>query len=659
MTIMLTQTDYETLDIRCPADVLFRMPDRVVGYQPVANIRNTPAGQKVAITARVEGYRVVPEAVCVVMRTAPDAPCFGVLFPNISATSVPPYISRRLELGLTFTLAGLVTGVPAALAPDIVAAIKNIVSISDRGQLIAVEARFYKRRGVSGGAIGATVQSAKTHWPVPDIIQVPGLPSLPDAIKASMYTTKEDFINTPAGKTMALADLLATRVMIKRARADQQARPAPIITPNSALRMRFVSEVCPYALTQGQQDVAAGLVFDTANARGAVVEGDVGTGKTLVAMLAMLDCVSAGHHAVLAVPLGTLARQHFEELARYCKPLGVHCALITTATTKKTRAQLIEKMQTVPTIMIGTHAALDLVHANVGLLVIDEQHLFGVRQREHLIQACTPRPHLLMLSATAQPRTLGQLMAGDIRRTVLKEKPPGRAPITTQTFPGAEIDDITDAVDRYITRTKQAVYWVLPAVGENELGLPHVDDRLASVSAALPHRRVAGVHGEMKDRQLNKVLDEFRSGAIDILVASTVVQVGISVPEANLIVVEGANRFGVAQLHQLRGRVGRGQHPGECWLVTDAPNDRCEVVARSTDGFALARYDAAVRGMGNQLGVEQHGGGDFRIFDPTIHGSDAMMAACDAAMAGLTPETENTLLEFFGFGEWTKVRIRS
>lgn len=662
---MMTQSDYETLGIRCPADVLFLMPDRVLGYVPITDISQAPLNQRVTFTAQVMGYRVVPDHICVLMRTATCSHVFGVMFPNgvnrraVAPGAVPPHIMRRMGVGATLTMAGSVAAIPIALGADISGAINHVSSISSRGELPPLEARFYKKRGVSGTSIGATVQSAKAHWPVPDIIHVPGLPTLEAAIKASAYATRADFITSPAGKTMALADLLATRLMIRKARADQLTRPAPVIEPNSALRQRFLAQVCPYALTQGQTVAAQGLVFDAPDAQGVLLEGDVATGKTLVAFLAMIDCVAAGHHAVLAAPLGTLARQHFDELSQYAQALGFPCALITTATTKTARARLIAAMAKAPTILIGTHAALDLVQTNVGLLVIDEQHLFGVQQREHLIQACTPRPHLVMLSATAQPRTLGQLVSGDIRRLVLKERPPGRAPIITRTLPGADIDDVTQAVDQYIQRTAHAVYWVLPAVGENELDLPHVTARLDSITQALPHRRVVAVHGEMKERQINKVLDDFRAGAIDVLVASTVVQVGISVPEANLMVVEAANRFGVAQLHQLRGRVGRAQHQGECWLLTDTFNDRCEAVATSTDGFALARYDAATRGMGNQLGVEQHGAGDFRLFDPAIHGGDDMLAACDAAMAGLTPEAETQLLEFFGFGEWARVRIRS
>ena len=658
---LLTQEEYAKLGIRCPADILFMLPDRVVGPAVVTDLRTVAPGDKVIIDGTVVNHLFMSGHGAAILQTEPNGPLFPVLFQARQYGVVPAHVHQRLApLGRKVTVSAVAVKVPNDDPNGLHIGLTNVVFIKPHdGAYPIPETRFYKKRGIPGSIIGATVQSAKQNWPVPDLIHVSALPCLPDAIKASMYADRSTFVKTPAGQCMALADLAATRILIERARAEQQTRPAPIIPPQSALRHLFIDEVCPYTLTPGQEQAAAGLTFDASDALTCVIEGDVGTGKTITAFLAVLDCVAAGYHAVLGVPIGTLARQHFDEISQYCLAMGVPCFLITAATTKHDREQIIKAMRGAPSVLIGTHAALDLVHDNIGLLVIDEQHLFGVRQREQLLQACTPHPHLLMLSATAQPRTLGQMISKDVRRLVLKERPPGRAPTITQTIVTLSIEDVVNSADKYIKRTGHAVYWVLPAVDDNEAEMPHVTQRFEMMQAMLPHRRVAAVHGGLPERELTKIFTQFRAGNIDILVASTVVQVGISVDSANLMVVESANRFGVAQLHQLRGRVGRGQHQGECWLVTEKETERCEAVAQTLDGFELARYDAGQRGMGNQLGTDQHGAGDYKIFDMEVHGTDELLTACDTIVENMSTEDENALLEFFGFGEWARLRIRA
>jgi RecG-like helicase len=643
----LTQDDYAQLGWRCAADVLFTMPNRLIAYTPVTTLVDVAPDTRVVVQARVR----------------PHQPIYGAaLYEMLSGELIQ--VQHRFEYptpvpGVVYTLAGI-----AQTTRSIMGRIGFIKAVHKRtvdNTYPAPEARFYKRKGVDGRRIGATVQGAKTHWPVPEFFSVPGWPTLEQAVRASVTADPETFAATPEGQRMAIDELVAMKVMLARARADNMGRPSPVIPHGSALQARFLADVCPFQLTPGQKDAVAGLRFDDPQASTAVLEGDVGCGKTLVAFTVMLDVVAAGHNAVLAAPLGTLVRQHHQELKGYCDKLGIECHLVVNTTTKAARAKIITAMAKRPGILVGTHAALDTVRNNIGMLVIDEQHLFGVQQREQLLHACDIRPHLLMLSATIQPRSLSQLLSGDVRRQVLKEKPPGRAPITTRTMAGAEINDVADDVLKYVQNTQQQVYWVLPAVQEdNALDLPSAQARYAHLCKRWGDKvRIGLAHGALAAAELATVFDAFRAGEIDVLVASTVVQVGISVSSANLMVVEGAQRFGVAQLHQLRGRVGRGTEPGHCWLITDNPNDRADAVASTTDGFELARMDAAQRGMGSQLGEDQHGRGELRLFDPATHGDDATLALANAAQASMTPEQADALLAFYGYGETTRVRARA
>ena len=357
-----------------------------------------------------------------------------------------------------------------------------------------------------------------------------------------------------------------------------------------------------------------------------LLQGDVGSGKTLVAFMAILSAVESGYQAAFLAPTEILAQQHFRAIKHWCEDLPIHVALFTGSTKPSERRDNLSRLKSGDLhIAVGTHALLedDIIFQNLGLTVIDEQHRFGVDQRSRLIEK-DPNCNVLAMTATPIPRTLALTLYGDIDISSLKEKPAYRQPIETRVMPLSRMSDVYAGMHRVLDKGEQ-IYWVCPLVEESEsLNLGHVEERFKELRTIFQDK-VAFLHGRLKPQEKESVMADFKAGVYQVLVSTTVIEVGVDVPNATVMVIEHAERFGLFQLHQLRGRVGRGDKPSSCLLLYDTPlsstgRERLQTLRESNDGFKIAEKDLKLRGSGDLLGTRQSGLPTFRFFNFSDHG---------------------------------------
>jgi ATP-dependent DNA helicase RecG len=371
-----------------------------------------------------------------------------------------------------------------------------------------------------------------------------------------------------------------------------------------------------------------------------LLQGDVGSGKTLVATLAMARAAEAGLQSALMAPTEILARQHGETVVPLlAAAAGMEAVVLTGRDKGRDRARVLARLASGEiAAVLGTHALFqdDVRFADLGLIVIDEQHRFGVSDRMRLVSKGV-EPHVLVMSATPIPRTLALAVHGDMDVSVLDEKPPGRKPVLTRAMPTSRMDDVIDAIARAAMEGDRA-YWVCPIIEESELSdMAAVEDRFELLKQRFGEK-VELVHGRLPAAERERAMERFKSGDAFLLVATTVIEVGVNVPEATIMVIEHAERFGLAQLHQLRGRVGRGDRPATCLLLWrpplgEAAKERLDALRRTDDGFQIAELDYKMRGAGDILGVRQSGFPDFHFVSPEAHGDLLPLADREARIA--------------------------
>ena len=443
--------------------------------------------------------------------------------------------------------------------------------------------------------------------------------------------------SAPAWRRLIFDELLAQQITLRESRAVAFQRTAPPLAGDDAELVGCFLAQLPFNLTNAQRRVTDEILADLAANRPMhrLVQGDVGSGKTVVAALAALRAVASGHQASLMAPTEILAEQHFRKIAAWLEPLGIRTAWLTgRLKTAEKNAALEAVASGEARIVIGTHALIQegVKFANLGLAIVDEQHRFGVAQR--LALRTRPEsalvPHLLMLSATPIPRTLAMSYLADLDVSVIDELPPGRTPVVTKTVKTSRKDDVLSVVRSVVAQGRQ-VYWVCPLIEESDkLNLTPATVCRDDLQQRLPDLTVGLVHGAMPAAEKDAVMQDFVSGLTQILVATTVIEVGVDVPNATLMVIEHAERFGLAQLHHLRGRVGRGAAQSACILlfgedISPAGWERLKAIRDTTDGFEIARRDLEMRGPGEFLGERQSGTPLLRFAD--LDRDEALLAA--------------------------------
>jgi ATP-dependent DNA helicase RecG len=479
------------------------------------------------------------------------------------------------------------------------------------------------------------------EWQEPSLIAKHGWPAFKTAI--SGMHAPEDMLSlhseSPFRKRLAYDEILASQLAIIMVRSRMKRAAGRIVVAEGAID-RKIRAALPFELTAGQNQALAEIFADMAKPERMLrlLQGDVGSGKTVVALLAMARAVEAGHQAAMMAPTEILARQHFERIKPLAEAAGMSIALLTGRDRQAERRATLQGLQSgAIDLCVGTHALFQdqVVFDDLALAVVDEQHRFGVHQRLAL-SAKGDGIDLLVMTATPIPRTLVLTYFGDMDVSVLREKPVGRKPVDTRAVSLDRLEEMITAVLRAVAEGRQ-VYWVCPLVAESEtLDVAAAEHRFAALRGALGDK-VGLVHGKMEGADKDEAVSAFAEGRTRVLVSTTVIEVGVDVPNASIMVVEHAERFGLAQLHQLRGRVGRGASSSSCVLLYKPPlgetaKARISMLRQTEDGFRIADEDLRLRGEGDVLGVKQSGQPGFRLADMAAHAGLIQTARDDAML---------------------------
>ena len=497
-------------------------------------------------------------------------------------------------------------------------------------------------------ALRETEGSGIRDWIPPAMLADLELPSLLDALSMMHRPPRGAHLGEllsghhPAQRRLAFEELLAHQLSLRLLRQEIKSDPAWRLDDASGLEKRFLASL-PFKLTAAQARALAEVDGDLTDDRPMVrlVQGDVGCGKTVVAAAAAARAVGGGLQAALMAPTELLAEQHAKNFERWFRPLEIPVALITGSLPARTRRSALEAVANGDIkLVVGTHALFQesMVFEKLGLVIVDEQHRFGVHQRLSLRDKGArggKLPHQLIMTATPIPRTLAMTAYADLDVSVIDELPPGRTPVKTVVLPETRRDEIVQRIHKAVLEGRQA-YWVCPLIDESEeLRYQAAEETAAALAEALPEVRVGLVHGRMPPREKERGMYAFKDGKIGLLVATTVIEVGVDVPNATLMVIENAERMGLAQLHQLRGRVGRGAHESHCVLLyggklSEMARARLAAIRETNDGFVIARRDLELRGPGELLGTRQTGLAEMRVAD-LMRDSDLLPAVQSAA----------------------------
>lgn len=488
-------------------------------------------------------------------------------------------------------------------------------------------------RGLIAQALRELDTAGVRDWLPRELIESLALPSLRDALRYVHRPPKDARLDVlsagrhPAQRRLAFEELLAHQVSLRLLKRAARTEPAQTLEDEAGLAARLVSSL-PFRLTDAQAralgEVEADLTREVPMVR--LLQGDVGCGKTVIAAIAAARAAGSGLQAALMAPTELLAEQHWRNFRDWLQPLGLTVALLSGTQPARTRRSVLETVASGEVrVVVGTHALFQegIEFAHLALVIVDEQHRFGVQQRLRLQEKGRKLgrfPHQLIMTATPIPRTLAMTAYADLDISVIDELPPGRTPVQTVVVPQQRRDQVVARVDQACRHGRQ-VYWVCPLIEESEeLRAQAAEETAAALATALPDIRVGLVHGRMPSAKKDQAMLAFNAGRIQLLVATTVIEVGVDVPNATFMVIENAERMGLAQLHQLRGRVGRGVQASTCVLLYRAPlsqlaRERLKVVRRTNDGFEIARRDLELRGAGELLGTRQTGLAQMRVAD--------------------------------------------
>ena len=555
----------------------------------------------------------------------------------------PDWLRKQLPTGQRRLISGRIEmfdGMVQMTHPD------HIATPAEATSIPVFEPLYVQHGGVAQKTLFKAMRSAMRlapdldEWIDPGLIAREGWPGWQEALKrAHRPTSADDLTDTaPARQRLAYDELLAHQLTLALARSRTRAMRGQASVATGHLQDKVLKSLL-YTPTGAQTRAIAEIAADLGSDRrmNRLLQGDVGSGKTLVALMALLVAVEAGGQGVMMAPTEILARQHLDGLAPLAEAAGVRLEILTGRDKGAARAEKLAALKTGEIgILVGTHAVFqaDVAFRDLRLSVVDEQHRFGVAQRMELASK-GDGVDVLVMTATPIPRSLSLAQYGDMDVSVLDEKPPGRKPVTTALVSSGRMDEVVDRLKKSVADGRQA-YWVCPLVDESEVSdLTAAEDRFTRLRAALGEGVVGLVHGQMPAEKKDDAMARFVAGRTKVLVATTVIEVGVNVPNASIMVIERAESFGLAQLHQLRGRVGRGTEQSTCLLMYQSPlseggRRRLEVLRETEDGFRIAEEDLAMRGAGDVLGTAQSGLPRFKIADMERQAGLMAVAQSDA-----------------------------
>ena len=611
-------------------DLLLHLPASVIDRRDRPKVRDAIPGQMVTLEVTVDRHRPAPGG----RSRAPHLVYASDETGDVVLTffrAKPDYVEKLLPVGAKRFVSGtgqMFDGTLQMIHPD------RVVDEAAFAQLTGIDPVYPLTEGLAIGSLRRAIAMALQklpslpEWISPEILRRCNFPPLAEALRR-VHVPQEMTDILPEGpfwSRLAFDELLAGQLALALVRA-QLRRPAGARNAGDGALRRRVIDALPYALTTSQQDAAAAIAADLTKPLRMLrlLQGDVGSGKTVVALLAAAAAAEAGKQTALMAPTEILARQHIKTIVPLAERAGLRVAILTGREKGAERRDILQRLEHGEIdCLVGTHALIqdDVIFKDLALAVVDEQHRFGVRERLALTNK-GDAVDVLVLSATPIPRTLVLTYFGDMDVSELREKPAGRQPIDTRAVSDIRLQEVIDGVGRALDSGK-LVYWICPLVEESEtINLTDATQRFESLRERFGER-VGLVHGKMRGPDKDRVMAQFAAGEIGVLVATTVVEVGVDVPAASIMVIENAERFGLAQLHQLRGRIGRGSESSTCILLFKNPlneisEKRLKVIRETTDGFKIAEEDLKLRGEGDVLGTRQSGLPGFRIARADVH----------------------------------------
>ncbi|SHM04152.1 ATP-dependent DNA helicase RecG [Bradyrhizobium lablabi] len=615
-------------------DLLFHLPASVIDRRARPKVREIVPGTVVTIEVTVDRHRPTPPR-------NPRAPHLVYVSDETGDVVLtyfraqPGYVEKLLPVGSKRYVSGtaqIYDGMLQITHPD------RVVDEAGFAKLSGIDPVYPLTEGLAVGSVRRAVAQALQklpelpEWISPAVIRRCKFPKVAEALqRVHVPVELTDILpDGPFWSRLAFDELLAGQLALALVRAQLRRPAGDRHAGDGHLRSKII-DALPYALTASQRQATAAIADDLRQPIRMLrlLQGDVGSGKTVVALLAAAAVTEVGKQAALMAPTEILARQHIKTIAPLAERAGLRIAILTGREKGRERRDILARLEAGEIdLLVGTHALIqdDVVFKALALAVVDEQHRFGVRERLALT-AKGEAVDVLVLSATPIPRTLVLTYFGDMDVSELREKPAGRQPIDTRAMPNSRLNEVIDGVGRALSAGKR-VYWICPLVEESEAeGIEHLTNatqRFESLQERFGDR-VGLVHGQMRGAEKDRVMAQFAAGEIGLLVATTVVEVGVDVPAATIMVIENAERFGLAQLHQLRGRIGRGAEASTCLLLYKEPlNDmskaRLKVIRETTDGFRIAEEDLRLRGEGDVLGIRQSGLPGYRIARSEVHG---------------------------------------
>jgi ATP-dependent DNA helicase RecG len=627
-------------------DILFHLPSHVIDRRFRCTISQLPVQGIATLEVTIGKHKAPPRGSRLPYRIEAydDTGIMSLVFFSTYGDS----LLRQFPVGEKRFISGEISwyGAEAQMShPD------YVLNADDFAKLPVLEPIYPLTAGLSSKLLHKSALAALSKFPTlpewqdEEWLRRKRWPGMAVALAALHQPDQPSAVETsaPAHLRLAYDELLANQLALLLVRTQMKRASGRRQPGTGKLRQAIISRL-PYALTGAQKRAGDEILADMASPNRMIrlLQGDVGAGKTVVALLALATVIEGGAQGALMVPTEILARQHMSSISKLVDGMDLKVALLTGREKGKAREDVLSALRMgAIDLLVGTHALFQdgVDFHDLGLAVIDEQHRFGVHQRLALQAKSSESIDLLVMTATPIPRTLALTVYGDMDVSKLDEKPPGRKPVDTRVLPASRLDDVIEGLRRSLFTGARA-YWVCPLVEESEfVDSAAAEQRYEALAAAFPGK-VDLMHGRMKGTDKDAVMERFKRGDLTILVSTTVIEVGVDVPEASIMVIENAERFGLAQLHQLRGRVGRGAAKSSCVLIYQEPlgetaKARLSIMRETEDGFRIAEEDMKLRGAGEMLGTQQSGLAIFKMADLSVHG-DLLAAARDDAQLVLS-----------------------